>query len=172
MLQRTPPPPLDPTASQPPPAPPPLPSSEPALIQRERQSLREILKLVAERAAAEQQTADTRKTSDESADRKYHKARGDFAEKVAGLEITYRNADDERRRAIVDAAISGQAGAKDVFAKASRRSRRNRRLPERTPRSSTTAIGEPPSPSSRPARKCRLQIQRGQTADRRAAPTH
>jgi hypothetical protein len=115
MLKQTPPLPQSAVESDVP-APP-----EPGLVEQERRVLHDILRLVAERSAAEQETADTRKTSDHSADQKYHKARTDFAEKVAGLEVSYRNADQERRRLIVDAAMGGEAKAKDTFAKASRR---------------------------------------------------
>ena len=111
-LQRTPPP--DPVES-------PSPTSEPAIIRRQREALHEILRLVSERAAAEDEVGRKFASSDAAADQEYQKARQALIEKFEAIKEGYRKEDEEARRAIVDAAITGDTEAKAEFARASRR---------------------------------------------------
>ena len=97
------------------------PQSEPALIEQERSTLRAVLRLVAERADAESEVESTRATSDATTDQEYQKSRQVLEERFAELKEGSRRADEEGRRAIIDAARAGESEAKAVFAKASRR---------------------------------------------------
>ncbi|HEV3121379.1 MAG TPA: cell division protein FtsK, partial [Isosphaeraceae bacterium] len=112
------------TLEQSPPATPvaqPCPSTEPDLIQKERATLRELLRLVAERAAAETQISGTISSSDTSADEGYQKSRAALVDKFENHKETYRKGDEDDRRAIVTAAITGETEAKNEFARASRK---------------------------------------------------
>jgi S-DNA-T family DNA segregation ATPase FtsK/SpoIIIE len=100
----------------------PVPSpAEPELIQREREVLHAILTLVAERAEAETEVEGHRASNDAAADLEYQRKRRELDEKVEGRKRRYRQEDEERRRAIVEAAMTGAAEAKAEFAKASRK---------------------------------------------------
>jgi DNA segregation ATPase FtsK/SpoIIIE, S-DNA-T family len=94
---------------------------EPLIIQRERETLHDILRLVSDRAAAEEATASTFHKNDSHTDQEYQNARRTLAEKFATLTENQRKADEERRRTIVSTAIAGESEAKTTFAKASRR---------------------------------------------------
>ena len=87
-------------------------SSEPAILQRERAALREILRLVAERADAEAKVEGERTTRAAAADSEYEKTRRNLIEKLRNLESEAVAADAQRRRAIVDAALDGERKAK------------------------------------------------------------
>jgi len=116
-------PPTDPAATPGPaatPAPTPSPA-EPALIARGRQALRDVLRLVAERADAEAKVEAARSAAAASADRDQGEKRRALDEKYRSLVENARTTDEARRRTIVDAATQGEATAKAEFAKASRR---------------------------------------------------
>ena len=104
------------------------PLSEPALLGRERSALREILRLVAERADAETKVEADRKSYGTAADAEYQKTRRALIDKLVKLEAEANGADEKRRRAIVDAATSGERNAKGEFAAASRKTRHNVRF--------------------------------------------
>ncbi|MGO9463228.1 MAG: hypothetical protein ACLQVF_03560, partial [Isosphaeraceae bacterium] len=90
-------------------------TGEPEILVKERAVLREILRLVAERAAAEAKVEGERGSRDGTADGEYAKARQALIEKLGRLEREARKADEELRRSIVDAAIQGEAKAKAEF---------------------------------------------------------
>jgi S-DNA-T family DNA segregation ATPase FtsK/SpoIIIE len=98
-----------------------LPKSESAVIGQERATLREILRLVSERADAEARVSGGQRSGDAAADQEYQRARQVLAEKIVGLKEGARKADEDRRRAIVDAALAGDSEAKAEFARSSRR---------------------------------------------------
>jgi hypothetical protein len=91
------------------------------VIRRERAALRELLRLVIERAAAESKTEEARASRDAAADQEYQRACQALARKFESLSVEENKADEGRRRAAVDAAIAGEAEAKGEFARASRR---------------------------------------------------
>src|SRR4051812_5614018 len=95
--------------------------AEPDVIARERSALRELLDLISERAGAEAAVESARASASAKADEQYHKARQALASRLEILERTAVQMDEERRRAIVDAAIAGESQAKSEFAKVSRR---------------------------------------------------
>ncbi|WP_435008099.1 FtsK/SpoIIIE domain-containing protein [Tundrisphaera lichenicola] len=95
--------------------------SEPDPIARRGSSLREILRLVAERAAAEAEVERVREASDSWADREYREKKQALADRFAGMMEAARQEDEARRRGIADAAIAGDAAAKAEFAKGSRK---------------------------------------------------
>jgi hypothetical protein len=97
------------------------PPSEPDVLQRERAAMREILRLVAERAESEAKVEGDRTSTDASADAEYKKSRQALLDKFQRLEREARSNDEERRRAIVDAALKGEAAAKGEFAGNSRK---------------------------------------------------
>lgn len=103
------------------PAPATAPPSEPELIGRERAALRQILRLVAERAEAEAEVEGTRATGDTTADAEYQRAKQTLQEKVERLERDGRSGDELRRRSIIDAGMKGESEAKNEFAASSRR---------------------------------------------------
>ncbi len=94
---------------------------EPDLIQRERATLHEILRLVAERAAAEDGVEKTRSSSNTTADREYQKARQTLVEKFEALKASCRDENERGRESIAQEATSGEAEAKAEFSKASRK---------------------------------------------------
>ncbi len=96
-------------------------SNEPTLIRRERVVLGEILRLVAERADAEEKVAGMLARNDSKADEEYGKARQALTEKFTTLEHQARADDETRRRNVTDASIAGQSQAKHEFATASRK---------------------------------------------------
>jgi len=88
---------------------------------RERAALNEILRLVAERASAEAKLEAEAASRNATADSEYAKARQALFEKLEKLDRDARTGDEQRRRAIIDAAIEGEARAKAEFAAASRK---------------------------------------------------
>ena len=109
------------SGSSPGPAAPASSLSEPAVLNRERALLHEILRLVAERFEAETNVETERDSSGSTADSEYQKARRALIEKLKRLESEAHAADDNRRRAIIDAALQGEARAKADFAANSRK---------------------------------------------------
>ncbi len=109
------------TISVPDAGPAPLPDSQPELLRRERAALREILRLVSERAGAEAKVEETRATAAATADAEYQKARRNRQEKFEQSDRDARSADVERRRAIVEETMRGEAEAKNEFASSSRK---------------------------------------------------
>ena len=105
----------------PPAAPEPAADDEAPVLDRARRVLRDVLRLVDERAEAEAAVEAARKAADENADRDYRRTRQALDEKVEGLSLAARKADDDARRAAVDEAINGEAEAKSIFGRASRR---------------------------------------------------
>ncbi|MDB5353035.1 MAG: eccC5 [Planctomycetota bacterium] len=103
------------------PSPIPPPSAEPEILRRERAVLHEILRLVAERAAAETKVEGALASNDSKADTEYQKTRLTLTEKYERLDREARAGDEQRRRAIVDAALKGEAQAKSEFSSTSRR---------------------------------------------------
>jgi len=99
----------------------PSPEPEPDLVVRERATLREILRLVSERAAAEHEVETARSSDVASADRNYEKARQALAEKFEAMKSRNRDENEAGRNAITDEAASGEAEAKAEFSKASRK---------------------------------------------------
>jgi S-DNA-T family DNA segregation ATPase FtsK/SpoIIIE len=97
------------------------PLSEPAVLNRERALLHEILRLVAERSEAETKVETQRDSSGSTADSEYQKARRALIEKLKRLESEAHATDEKRRRAIIDAALQGEARAKADFAANSRK---------------------------------------------------
>jgi DNA segregation ATPase FtsK/SpoIIIE, S-DNA-T family len=97
------------------------PTIEPDLTDRERQALREILRLSAERAEAEAEVEQARASGDESADEEYVDKKRSLTQRYESQTEAARQADESRRRAIADAAIAGDAAAKSEFAKGSRK---------------------------------------------------
>jgi len=94
---------------------------EPEILVKERSVLREILRLVAERAEAEARVEGERASRDGTADSEYAKARQALVEKLGRLEREAKKADKELRRSIVDTAIQGEAKAKAEFSANSRK---------------------------------------------------
>jgi S-DNA-T family DNA segregation ATPase FtsK/SpoIIIE len=92
-----------------------------AIIGRERWALHELIRLVAERAEAEVAVASRHASTDAAADQGYRASKQDQADRYTTRSNDDRKADEERRRSIVQAAISGEADAKSEFAKSSRR---------------------------------------------------
>ncbi len=96
-------------------------SAEPEILRRERAVFRDILRLVAERAAAESEVEGTRSRCDAAADSEYERTKRTLREKVDQLDRESRAADEQKRRSIVEAGMRGEAEAKQEFAEASRR---------------------------------------------------
>ncbi len=97
------------------------PSSEPAVLWRARCALREILRLIAERAELESKVEAERKSNNTTADSEYEKARRALIDRLVKLESEVNQADEKRRRGVVDAAMDGERNAKNEFAAASRK---------------------------------------------------
>ncbi len=95
--------------------------SEPELLRRERAVLRDLLRLIADRAAGEAEVEGARSRGDEKADSDYARAKQTLRDKVEQLDREARAADEQRRRSVVEAAMRGDAEAKQEFAAASRR---------------------------------------------------
>jgi hypothetical protein len=93
---------------------------EPELIARERAALRELLELVAQRAAAEAEAKGTRQTNDSKVEAEFARTRQGQVEKYVTIDREARDGDARRRRKIVDQAMAGEAGAKAEFAALSR----------------------------------------------------
>jgi S-DNA-T family DNA segregation ATPase FtsK/SpoIIIE len=96
-------------------------SPEPDIISRERAALGDLLRIVSDRSAAEAEIESTRSRSDASADREYEKARQTLADRYAALKADCRKDDDESRRTIANAALSGETAAKTEFSRSNSR---------------------------------------------------
>jgi DNA segregation ATPase FtsK/SpoIIIE-like protein len=99
----------------------PLPDHQPDLLRRERAALRETLRLVAERAAAETKVEQTRATADSTADAGYEKARRNRQEQFEQWDQGERDRYELLRRDIVKARLQGEGEAKNEFASSSRK---------------------------------------------------
>ncbi len=95
--------------------------ADPGLILGEREALRELLRLVAERAEAEAAVESTRSTADAAADAEYERGKAALADRFETLKANSRRADEDARRTISEAAAAGEAAAKSEFSRASRR---------------------------------------------------
>jgi DNA segregation ATPase FtsK/SpoIIIE, S-DNA-T family len=95
--------------------------SDPRAIQLERETLREVTRLVAERAFAESEVERTRASHDEGADRDYRERRKALEDRFEGIKAAELHEDATRRRDVTDASIASETAAKDEFAKASRK---------------------------------------------------
>ncbi len=95
--------------------------AEPEILRRERADVHEILRLVAERAAAEAALESAWTSNNTTADTEYQQRRQGLIEKSGRLDQTARADDEQRRRDIVAAAMAGEGQAKAEFATASRR---------------------------------------------------
>jgi len=114
--------PRTPTTPDPAPTPAPTPpAAEPGPIARGRQALRDLLRLVAERAKAEAEAEAGRSAAEATADGEHAEERRAVEEKYRRLTKMARVTDEERRRGVVDLATASEAAAKAEFAKASRR---------------------------------------------------
>ena len=98
-----------------------VPEPEPDLIRRERDTLRELLRLVAERAAAESRVEAARAAADLAADGEYHKTRESLFDHDKALRAKDQLADEQRRRLAIDEALEGEGEAKSDFARNSRK---------------------------------------------------
>ena len=96
-------------------------SGERSPIDREREILGDLTRLVAERAAAEAEVARFLANNDEAADRDYRDRRQALGDRFDGMQAAEVHDDSTRRRAIGDASIASEASAKDEFARASRK---------------------------------------------------
>jgi S-DNA-T family DNA segregation ATPase FtsK/SpoIIIE len=97
------------------------PISEPETIRKERVALRDLLRIIAERSAAEAEVESTRSTTDAYADREYERARQALAEKLTGLKAACRKDDEDARRRIAEVTLAGETAAKNEFSQASRK---------------------------------------------------
>ncbi len=88
---------------------------------RQSAALRELLRLTAERAAAEKDVEETRASNDARVETEYAKSRQGFVDKYQALDREARADDEQRRRSIVNAAMTGEARTKADFASSSRR---------------------------------------------------
>jgi hypothetical protein len=91
------------------------------LITRTRHALRELLRLVDERSKSEQIVTRDKTTGEQAIEFESSRARQEISTKRAALESNLKNADEQRRRAIIDEALQGEAEAKSEFGKSSRR---------------------------------------------------
>ena len=95
--------------------------AEPSAILLEREALRDVTRLVAERALAEAEVEKTRATHDDATDRDYRERRQALIDRFEGLKAAEIHEDATRRRGITDASIASETSAKDEFARASRK---------------------------------------------------
>jgi len=93
----------------------------PDLPGRQRAALRELLRLVADRAAAEDEVNQSRVVNDAKVDTEYARSRQGLVEKYQSLDREARSDDEQRRRTIIDDAMAGESKAKADFAASSRR---------------------------------------------------
>jgi DNA segregation ATPase FtsK/SpoIIIE, S-DNA-T family len=93
----------------------------PDLIRREREAVRAILYLIAERASIEASIENVRRSRLTEAEDEYNRKKEALRAKVEQLDRDSRAADEERRRSIVDTSTAGVSQAKAEFAFASRR---------------------------------------------------
>ena len=96
-------------------------TTEPSTIRLERETLRDVVRLVHERAQGEAEVERTRSVHDEEADREYRERRKALEDRFEGNKAAAAHEDATRRRAITDASIAGESQAKDEFARASRK---------------------------------------------------
>ena len=82
--------------------------------------MRELLRLVAERAEAESQVESRFAATSAAADQGYRTAKQEQQDRFANQSIADRRADEDRRQAVGRAAAKGEAEAKEEFARASR----------------------------------------------------
>jgi DNA segregation ATPase FtsK/SpoIIIE, S-DNA-T family len=99
----------------------PDPSTESSTIDRERQTLAAVIRLVAERAHAETEVERIRSTQDSATDRDYQEKRQALEDRHKGNTAAALHDDVVRRREITDASIAAEASAKEEFARASRK---------------------------------------------------
>ena len=93
----------------------------PDLPGRQRAALRELLRLVADRAAAEDDANQSRVSNDAKVDTEYARTRQGLVEKYQSLDRETRSNDEQLRRMIIDDAMVGESKAKADFAASSRR---------------------------------------------------
>ena len=115
------------------------------------------------RAAAEAEVNGARATQDAKVDSEYARTRSELVEKFVTLDREARAADEQRRRAIVDAAMAGEAKAKAEFAVGQPANRRRLRQPPRD----RQERARPGQDRGRPAARSR-QAQGGHRAHRGA----
>ena len=96
-------------------------ASDPDLIHQEREAVRSILELIADRAATEAEIEETRRSRDLQADEDYNRKKIALKEKVEQIDRDSKAADEQRRRALVEEGTAREAQAKTEFAFASRR---------------------------------------------------
>jgi DNA segregation ATPase FtsK/SpoIIIE, S-DNA-T family len=97
------------------------PQGEPEILVREVTVFHELLRMIADRAQAEESTDSRFKTNDATADSEYNKARQSRVGKLDGLESEACADDERQRRAVIDGAIRAEADAKAEFAASSRK---------------------------------------------------
>ena len=129
---------------------------------RQRAALRELLRLAAERAEAENAATQSRASNDAKADSEYAKTRQGLVEKYQALDREARSDDEQRRRAIIDKAMAGETRAKADFAASSRRIANEFDTLRETAKNQYNRRGATRASSSRPAIARR----------RRTIPTH
>jgi S-DNA-T family DNA segregation ATPase FtsK/SpoIIIE len=95
--------------------------SDPEVLKRERAVRQQLIRLVAERAEAEAKLNGEHASGDGTADSDYKRKHQVLVEKVDKLNRDAGSTDAMRRRAIIDAAIQGEASAKSEFAASSRK---------------------------------------------------
>ena len=93
----------------------------PDLPGRQRAALRELLRLVADRATAEEEVNQSRIANDAKVDTEYARSRQALVEKYRSLDSEARSNDEQLRRMIIDDAMAGESKAKADFAASSRR---------------------------------------------------
>jgi S-DNA-T family DNA segregation ATPase FtsK/SpoIIIE len=95
--------------------------TEASNLDRQRATIRELARVVAERADGEAEIARIWPEKDAEADREYHERRKALQDRFEGNKAAELHEDSTRRRAISDASIAGEGAAKEEFAKASRK---------------------------------------------------
>ncbi|WP_250846803.1 FtsK/SpoIIIE domain-containing protein [Aquisphaera insulae] len=111
-----------PAPSAPPPSPTPPGGGPPRdLIAREHDAVRQLLSLVEDRARAEAEITEGRRSQDAKVDAEYARTRQGLVDKFTTQDRDARAEDEARRAAIVRAAIDGEEKAKSEFASSSRR---------------------------------------------------
>lgn len=96
-------------------------TSKPNLILNQRGALRALIELAARREQVETQIVRKRATRDADADREYRSQAKAIADRHLAKTEQSRRADEDRRKAIAEAAVKGEAAAKDEFARAGKR---------------------------------------------------
>ncbi len=88
---------------------------------RQRTALKELLRLVSDRAGAEAEAGQSRSSNENKVETEYARTRQGLVEKYQTLDRETRSDDERRRRAIIDKAMAGETRAKADFAASSRR---------------------------------------------------